>query len=152
MKRPAIQSLFHTASLDRMAVARLQGGISWAEDLGRQQGILLWDSREAATAWAEEQWGLPVIVVEIPRGSLDFDHLEPWQDPWSWNQPYRAYCYHQAIEFDWVRWYRVMPEAHSLMPEWLQPAEVTTITVTNPQGSQPDPGLGQYGQITISTK
>lgn len=91
-----------------MAVARRDGGIYWADAIGLEQGILLWDSREACTAWAEREYGLPAIVVEIDRRDLDFDYLEPVR--LAADQDHRTYCYRDAIEFGTVRWYKIQQQ------------------------------------------
>ena len=53
-KIPALKRVYWTAELKKVAIARLQGGISWAEllyvndSVGLQQGVLLFDKLEAA--------------------------------------------------------------------------------------------------------
>ena len=60
-KIPALRKVYWTAELKKVAIARLQGGISWAElvlvndSVGLQQGILLFDSLEAAHSYIKRK-------------------------------------------------------------------------------------------------
>lgn len=90
-----------------MARARAEGGITWAELWGQDQGILLWDSLRAASVWAEREWGSPWVVAEIPWSQLDPAWIQPWRmDLPGHEQPYRTWLYLQEIQFDRVWWHR----------------------------------------------
>lgn len=135
MKRPPIDRLFFTAPIGQMAVARRDGGISWADAWGDQQGILLWEDQESAAVWQIERSGRPVVVVEFGRGDIDTSLLERVRDREL--QRYtsaRQWIYPQEIRFSHVRW-------HTYREELAQEAGWITVELPAAQPEQPpEPG------------
>ena len=153
MSHPPLKRLFATGRLAQMAVARRDGAIRWAEELEGQRGILVFDDQQAAAERAADLQGWPFVVVEFERRVIEVDLLERVANAVPhYSGRYRAWLYPQEIWFDRAWWhvYRQEAQASPFMPEWLQPAEVTSITTTQP--TQPDGGLAVGGWISIPTK
>ena len=106
MKRARLQRLYFTGDLGRMAVARRDGGIYWAEEIGTQRGILLFDDLQAAAEYQKSQAGYPFVVGEFGRQCVDVELLERVANAVPhYSGDYRAWVYPQAIGFDTVRWH-----------------------------------------------
>ena len=79
--KPPLKRVYWTAELKKVAIARLQGGISWAElllvndSIGLQQGVLLFDTLEAATAYIKRKSEDFAVVVELPVKSIEKELL-----------------------------------------------------------------------------
>ena len=143
MRRPPVDRFFFTADIGRMAVARRDGGIYWADQHGSQQGILLWDDLDPASAWQIARAGRPTVVVEFGRDHIQTNLLEPVREesirP---ARPFRAWIYPGVIGFESVRW-------HTFREELTQAP--TTYNIILPGGDQPrfDPQLQGNVVITI---
>lgn len=132
MKRPPVERFYYTASLGQMAVARRDGGIYWREPWGDQEGILLWDDLEQASAWQITRAGRPAVVVEFDRSHVRTGLLVPVESPEVCVvPPGRAWVYPEEIWFEQVRW-------HTFREDLAQPAGHYTINLPEPVESQQD--------------
>ena len=141
-QRPPIERVYFTAALGPMAVARQQGGITWAESWGEDQGILLWEDLESAAAWAIGQWGRPAVVVEIPREAIRTGLLRPATDAsvLAYTSD-RVWIYREPIEFTTVRW-------HTYREDLAEPARVYELAISGTAAPEPDL---PSGTITLPT-
>ena len=113
-KIPALKKVYWTAELGKVAVARLQGGISWAElilvndAVGLQQGVLLFDSLEAAHAYIRQRKEDFQIVVELPVKSIERELLVRCQEfaAREFKEEFRQWIYPNHIWFDSVRFHK----------------------------------------------
>jgi len=125
-----------------MAVARQQGGITWAEAWADDQGILLWEDLESAAAWAIDQWGRPAVVVEIGRQDIRTGLLRAATDPdLRAHTSGRLWIYPEAIHFTTVRW-------HTYREDIAEPARVYELAISGTAAPQPDL---PRGTITLPT-
>lgn len=141
-ERQPLERVYHTAALGPMAVARQQGGITWAEVWGDDTGILLWEDLESAAAWAIGQWGRPAVVVEIGRQDIRTGLLRAATDPdlrpWT---SHRLWIYPEAIPFSTVRW-------HTYREDIAEPARVYELAIS---GTAAPPTDLPSGNITLPT-
>jgi hypothetical protein len=113
-KIPPLKKIYWTAELKKAAIARLQGGISWAElilvndSVGLQQGVLLFDSLEAAHAYIRLKNEDFQIVVELPIKSIEKELLVRCNefDTHHYDQPFRQWIYPNHIWFDSVKFHK----------------------------------------------
>ena len=111
---PALKRVYWTADLKKVAIARLQGGVSWAElilvndSVGLQQGILLFDSVEAAHAYIKRKAEPFQIVVELPVKSIEKELLVRCQEysAHDFDGEFRQWIYPNHIWFDTVKFHR----------------------------------------------
>lgn len=111
---PALKRVYWTAELKKVAIARLQGGISWAElilvndAVGLQQGILLFDSLEAAHAYIARKKEDFQIVVELPIKSIEKELLVRCQEysAHDFEGEFRQWIYPNHIWFDAVKFHK----------------------------------------------
>ena len=104
-----------TAELKKVAIARLQGGISWAElilvndAVGLQQGVLLFDSLEAATAYIKRKAEDFAVVVELPIAAIEKELLVRCQEfsGAEFKGEFRQWIYPNHIWFDRVRFHKI---------------------------------------------
>lgn len=114
-KIPPLKKVYWTAELKKVAIARLQGGISWAElllvndSVGLQQGVLLFDTLEAATAYIKRKSEDFQVVVELPVGSIEKELLVRCQEfePRGSNLEFRQWIYPNHIWFDRVKFHKI---------------------------------------------
>ena len=141
--RPALERVYFTADIGRMAAARSIGGVLWAEDHRGQRGILLWEDLDDAATWQIGLAGRPTVVVEIPVVDIDRSLLEPALAPdYQCSAGRRTWIYPDAIAFSTVRW-------HTYRTELAEPAQVYRIDIPTVPG--PDPGTLPQGIITLDT-
>ena len=142
-KIPALKRLFTTGTLKQMAVARYQGGITWAQNIfvndsvGIQQGILLFDSLEAATEYQRRQGGLPLVVCEFPVKSIEKELLlrcEEYRNP---NLEFRQWIYPTAIVWDRCWWHTVKEVAEEYVPAE-PPTLASTVVLASSRPQTPD--------------
>ena len=113
-KIPALTRVYWTAELKKVAIARLQGGISWAElllvndSVGLQQGVLLFDSLDAAHAYIKRKSEDFQIVVELPVKSIEKELLVRCQEfeSRSTELEFRQWIYPNHIWFDSVKFHK----------------------------------------------
>ena len=111
---PALKRIYWTAELKKVAIARLQGGISWAElllvndSVGLQQGILLFDTKEAAHAYIARRKENFQIVVELPVKSIEKQLLVRCAEfePREFAGEFRQWIYPNHIWFDAVKFHK----------------------------------------------
>ena len=111
---PALKRVYWTAELKKVAIARLQGGVSWAElllvndSVGLQQGILLFDSLEAAHAYISRRKEDFQIVVELPVKSIEKELLVRCQEysAHDFDGEFRQWIYPNHIWFDSVKFHK----------------------------------------------
>jgi len=111
---PALKRVYWTAELRKVAIARLQGGVSWAElilvndAVGLQQGILLFDSLEAAHAYIKRRKEDFQIVVELPVKSVEKELLVRCQEysAHEFDGEFRQWIYPNHIWFDSVKFHK----------------------------------------------
>jgi len=114
-KIPALKKVYWTAELKKVAIARLQGGISWAElllvndSIGLQPGVLLFDSLEAATAYIKRKAEDFAVVVELPVKSIEKELLVRCQEfePRDFDHEFRQWIYPNHIWFDTVKFHKI---------------------------------------------
>ena len=111
-KIPPLKRVYWTAELKKVAIARLQGGISWAElllvndSVGLQQGILLFDNLEAAHAYISRRKEDFQIVVELPVKSIEKELLVRCQEFTGTDLEFRQWIYPNHIWFDAVKFHK----------------------------------------------
>jgi hypothetical protein len=113
-KIPPLKRVYWTAELKKVAIARLQGGISWAElllvndSVGLQQGILLFDTLEAAHAYIARRKEDFQIVVELPVKSIEKELLVRCQEfsGHEFKGEFRQWIYPNHIWFDAVKFHK----------------------------------------------
>lgn len=106
MKKPALKTLYTTADIGHMAVARRDGSIYWGEQVGDKVGILLFDTRQAAAEYAHSRWGYPFVIAEFGRHCVEIDLMERVANAVPhYSGDYRAWIYPDRIDFDTVRWH-----------------------------------------------
>ena len=113
-KIPPLKRVYWTAELKKVAIARLQGGVSWAElilvndSVGLQQGILLFDTKEAAHAYISRRKEDFQIVVELPVKSIEKELLVRCQEfsAREFAGEFRQWIYPRHIWFDSVRFHK----------------------------------------------
>jgi hypothetical protein len=111
---PALKRVYWTAELKKAAVARLQGGVSWAElilvndSVGLQQGILLFDTLEAAHAYIKQRKEPVQIVVELPVKSIEKELLVRCQEytGTEFKGEFRQWIYPNHVWFDSVKFHK----------------------------------------------
>jgi hypothetical protein len=111
---PALKRVYWTAELKKVAIARLQGGVSWAElilvndSVGLQQGILLFDTAEAAHAYISRRKEDFQIVVELPVKSIEKELLVRCQEysAHDFDGEFRQWIYPNHIWFDSVKFHK----------------------------------------------
>lgn len=111
---PALKQVYWTAELKKVAIARLQGGVSWAElllvndSVGLQQGILLFDTKEAAHAYISRRKEDFQIVVELPVKSIEKELLVRCQEysAHDFDGEFRQWIYPNHIWFDAVKFHK----------------------------------------------
>ena len=118
-KLPPLKKVYWTAELGKVAIAKLQGGITWSERIiigaltGSENGILLFDNLQAAYQYikqrAEED---SAVIVEIPvKRHIDLDGLkrcDQFQPPAEFTEPFRQWSYTAgAIVFDRVKFHTI---------------------------------------------
>jgi hypothetical protein len=111
---PALKRVYWTAELKKVAIARLQGGVSWAElilvndSVGLQQGILLFDSLEAAHAYIKRKAEPFQIVVELPVKSIEKELLVRCEEysGREFEGEFRQWIYPNHIWFDAVKFHK----------------------------------------------
>lgn len=114
-KIPALTKVFWTAELKKVAIARLQGGISWAElllvndSVGLQPGVLLFDTLESARAYIKRRAEDFAVVVELPVKSIEKELLVRCQEfePRGFKGEFRQWIYPNHIWFDHVRFHKI---------------------------------------------
>lgn len=112
-KIPPLKKVYWTAELKKVAIARLQGGISWAElllvndSVGLQPGVLLFDTLEAATAYALRKKEQFAVVVELPVNSIEKELLVRCQEFGGSNLEFRQWIYPNHIWFDRVKFHKI---------------------------------------------
>ena len=111
---PALKRVYWTAELKKVAIARLQGGVSWAElilvndSVGLQQGVLLFDTLEAAHAYIARKKEPFAVVVELPIKSIEKELLVRCQE-FSGHEfagEFRQWIYPNHIWFDAVKFHK----------------------------------------------
>lgn len=114
-KIPALKRVYWTAELKKVAIARLQGGISWAElllvndSIGLQQGVLLFDTLEAATAYISRKKEPFAVVVELPIAAIEKELLVRCQEfsAHEFKGEFRQWIYPNHIWFDRVKFHKI---------------------------------------------
>lgn len=114
-KIPPLKRVYWTAELRKVAIARLQGGISWAElilvndAIGLQQGVLLFDSLEAATAYIQRRKEDFAVVVELPITAIEKELLVRCQEysGTEFKGEFRQWIYPNHIWFDRVKFHKI---------------------------------------------
>jgi hypothetical protein len=135
---PALKRVYWTAELKKVAIARLQGGISWAElilvndSVGLQQGILLFDSKEAAHAYISRRKEDFQIVVELPVKSIEKELLVRCQEfsARDFAGEFRQWIYPNHIWFDSVKFHKFETVAEDQTDAINTQAREATIDVT----------------------
>jgi hypothetical protein len=134
---PALKRVYWTAELKKVAVARLQGGISWAElllvndSVGLQQGILLFDTKEAAHAYIKRRAEDFQIVVELPVKSIEKELLVRCSEFEHTDLEFRQWIYPSHIWFDSVKFHKF-----ETVPDTPPPAPIQTRVLAS-SGSSP---------------
>jgi hypothetical protein len=148
-KIPPLKRVYWTAELKKVAVARLQGGISWAElllvndSVGLQQGVLLFDSVEAAHAYISRRKEPFAVVVELPVKSIERELLVRCQEfePRDFAGEFRQWIYPNHIWFDRVKFHKFETVAEDQTAVVSQQAQEATVdlngTITLPIGTLP---------------
>lgn len=129
--KPPLRRLFTTGTLKQMAVARYQGGITWANNIfvnearGVESGILLFDSQAAAEAYQKRQGGYPFVVCEFPVTAINKDLLSRCEEvaPHVYSGEFRQWIYPQAIVFDRCWWHTYKETLEQTVTE-LPPGEI----------------------------
>ena len=111
---PALKKVYWTAELKKVAIARLQGGVSWAElllvndSVGLQQGILLFDNIDAAHAYIKRKKEDFQIIVELPVKSIEKELLVRCQEfsAREFKEEFRQWIYPNHIWFDSVKFHK----------------------------------------------
>jgi len=151
---PALKKVFWTAELKKVAIARLQGGISWAELLyvndavGLQPGVLLFDTLEAATAYIKRKAEDFAVVVELPIRSIEKELLVRCSEFTGTDLEFRQWIYPNHIWFDRVRFHKIETVKEEQDLAALVPPPVTG-TVIASSSSSIDPVTGT---ITLNTQ
>ncbi|CAB4166069.1 hypothetical protein UFOVP849_13 [uncultured Caudovirales phage] len=110
---PPLKQVYWTAELKKVAIARLQGGISWAElimvndSVGLQPGVLLFDSLAAATAYIRQKNEDFAVVVELPVKSIEKELLVRCQEFGGTDLEFRQWIYPNHIWFDRVKFHKI---------------------------------------------
>ena len=111
-KVPALKRVYWTAELKKVAIARLQGGISWAElllvndSVGLQSGVLLFDNIEAAHAYIRRKNEDFAVIVELPVNSIEKELLVRCQEFTGTDLEFRQWIYPNHIWFDRVKFHK----------------------------------------------
>ena len=143
-KRPPIERVFWSGTLGQCAIARVGGGIEWAEPWREQTGILLWESREDCAAWQIARAGRPVVVCEIGRADIATALLERVRDPdLSRLSRDRMWIYPDAITFTHVRWWTYREDV-------MEPEQRYIVIIPEVQRAPEGPPPGT-GNIVLST-
>lgn len=122
-KIPPLRKVYWTAELKKVAIARLQGGISWAElvyvndAVGLQPGVLLFDSLEAATAYVQRRSEEFAVVVELPVKSIERELLVRCNEFTGTDLEFRQWIYPNHIWFDRVKFHKIETVAESTPAE-----------------------------------
>jgi hypothetical protein len=135
---PALKRVYWTAELKKVAIARLQGGVSWAElilvndSVGLQQGILLFDTKEAAHAYISRRKEDFQIVVELPVKSIERELLVRCAEfsARDFAGEFRQWIYPRHIWFDSVKFHKFETVAEDQTDRINQQAREATIDVT----------------------
>lgn len=147
-KIPPLRKVYWTAELKKVAIARLQGGISWAElllvndSVGLQPGVLLFDTLAAATAYALRKKEQFAVVVELPVGSIEKELLVRCEEFAGTDLEFRQWIYPNHIWFDRVKFHKIETVTESATVELPEPDTPTvefvgclpSIPVSQPQG------------------
>jgi hypothetical protein len=154
-KIPPLTRVYWTAELKKVAMARLQGGISWAEllivnsSIKAQPGILLFDSVEAATAYIQKRKESFAVVVELPVSSIEKELLVRCEEfsGREFSGQFRQWIYPHHIWFDQVRFHKIQTVAQEVDPADLAatPVRATVLASSRPRDVTIDPD----GTITI---
>mgnify|MGYP003704382525 CR=1 FL=1 len=111
-KIPALRKVYWTAELKKVAIARLQGGISWAElvyvndAVGLQSGVLLFDNIEAAHTYIRRKNEDFAVIVELPVKSIEKELLVRCQEFTGTDLEFRQWIYPNHIWFDRVKFHK----------------------------------------------
>lgn len=120
MKHAPLRRVFTTGTLAQMAIAKNQGGITWAEAIGEQQGILLFDQLDSCARYHQRRWASwPFVICEFEREVIRVGLLVPvqvGQEPGE-----RAWLYPEEIWFERSWWHKHEQQAIAQAP-----APVTT--------------------------
>jgi hypothetical protein len=164
-KIPPLKRVYWTAELKKVAIARLQGGISWAElilvndSVGLQQGVLLFDTLESATAYIKRKAEDFAVVVELPIAAVEKELLVRCQEfsGSEFKGEFRQWIYPNHIWFDAVKFHKI--ETVTEQQELPKPDFSTIMQHAIPQVKlvgdlQPPTTLvtGDNGIITVSTQ
>jgi hypothetical protein len=152
---PALKQVYWTAELKKVAIARLQGGISWAESIWigggreREPGILLFDTAEAAQAYIARKAEDFQIVVELPVSSIQKELLVRCREFTGTDLEFRQWIYPSHIWFDSVKFHRFETVAEP--QDWANlaatPVRATVLASSRPRNVTIDPD----GTISIPT-
>lgn len=149
---PALKQVYWTAELRKVAIARLQGGISWAEliqvepDQLPQPGVLLFDTLEAAHAYIARSREDFAVVVELPVTAIQKQLLVRCQEFVNTDLEFRQWIYPHHIWFDSVRFHKF-----STVAQEVDPAELASPVRAEVIASSRRPGvtITPDGTITI---
>ena len=142
-KIPALRKVYWTAELKKVAIARLQGGISWAElvyvndSVGLQSGVLLFDTLESATAYIRRKNEEFAVIVELPVSSIEKELLLRCQEFTGTDLEFRQWIYPNHIWFDRVKFHTVQqvvdqPEGPRVVDLTVTPIVGDVVLVTGP--------------------
>lgn len=121
MKHPPLTRLFTTGTLAQMAIARNQGGITWADQVGEEQGILLFDQLETCARWHQHHYdSWPFVVCEFERAAIRVGMLRPVSVGQSPGE--RAWIYPEEIWFERTWWHK----HEQVQPDPVQPRILAT--------------------------
>lgn len=143
--KPPLKRVYWTAELKKVAIARLQGGISWAELLyvndavGLQSGVLLFDTLEAATAYIKRKNEDFAVVVELPIKSIERELLVRCQEFTGTDLEFRQWIYPNHIWFDRVKFHKIETVAEDQTAAINQSAEpqVSGVVIVDTTSGQP---------------
>lgn len=133
---PALKKIYWTAELKKVAIARLQGGISWAElllvndSIGMQQGVLLFDTLDAAHAYIKRKAEPFQVVVELPVTAIQKELLVRCSEFGGTALEFRQWIYHNHIWFDQVKFHKFETVAEDQTDAINTQAREATIDVT----------------------
>ena len=135
-KIPPLKRVYWTAELKKVAIARLQGGVSWAElllvndSVGLQQGILLFDTLEAAHAYIKRKKEDFQIVVELPVKSIERELLVRCQEysGREFEGEFRQWIYPNHIWFDAVKFHKFETVAEDQTQQLNKQAQEATVS------------------------
>jgi hypothetical protein len=133
---PALKKIYWTAELKKVAIARLQGGISWAElllvndSIGMQQGVLLFDSLDAAHAYIKRRAEPFQVVVELPITAIQKELLVRCSEFGGTALEFRQWIYPNHIWFDAVRFHKFETVAEDQTQQLNQAERAATVSIT----------------------